>query len=59
MNNQQNLKKMEKQINEIQRILSVLDEKVQIKVLIECASKIGTKEWKDAIEDLMNRMGMK
>ncbi len=50
---------MENQTKQIENILSKLDENTQIKVLLECASKIGTKEWQEAIDDLMKRMGMK
>lgn len=49
---------MEDKIKEIQSILSKLDENTQEKVILECASKIGTQEWKDAVNDLMKRMGM-
>lgn len=50
---------MENQKKEIQSILSKLDENTQMKVILECASKIGTKEWQEAIDDLMKRMEMK
>ncbi len=50
---------MEKQTKEIENILSKIDENTQIKVILECASKIGTKEWKEDIDNLMKRMGMK
>jgi hypothetical protein len=50
---------MENKTKEIQSILSGLDKNEQMKVIIECASKVGTQEWKEAIDDLMKRMGMK
>jgi len=49
---------MTNKTKEIQSILSKLDENEQMKVILECASKVGTTEWKEAIDDLMKRMGM-
>jgi len=50
---------MNESVKKILEILSEYEGKKQQEVFVECASKIGTKEWQDAIEDLMKRLGMK
>ena len=47
---------MEKKINEILEIIKNEDVKTQQKLLMECASKIGTKEWQDSVNDLWKRI---
>lgn len=50
---------MKEKIEKINEILSELDENDQMKVIAECASKVGTTEWQENINDLMRRMGLK
>jgi tryptophanyl-tRNA synthetase len=47
---------MEKEVEKINEILSILDKDTQMKVIAECASRIGTTEWKEAVKDLIKRM---
>lgn len=47
---------MKEKIEKINEILSELDENDQMKVIAECASKIGTTEWQEAIKELIKRM---
>lgn len=47
---------MKKEVEKINEILSMLDKDTQMKVILECASKIGTTEWQIAIHDLNKRM---
>ena len=47
---------MEKEVEKINEILSILDKDTQMKVIAECASRIGTTEWQIAIHDLNKRM---
>ena len=47
---------MENEVKKIQEILSSLDENTQMKVIIECASKIGTTEWQEAVKELIKRI---
>lgn len=48
---------MKNEVQKIQEILSQFDENTQMKVIAECASKVGTIEWQEAIKDLIKRMG--
>lgn len=47
---------MENEVQKIEEILSQLDKDTQMKVLAECASKVGTTEWQEAIKELIKRM---
>lgn len=47
---------MENKVNEILNILKYNDETSKKTILLECAAKIGSKEWEDAVRDLMKRM---
>lgn len=45
-----------KEITKIMGILAGNDEANQKKILLECATRIGSNEWKEAIKDLWERM---
>ena len=47
---------MKAPIEKIQEILLKLDENDQMKVISECASKIGTEKWKEEVKELIRRM---
>lgn len=47
---------MEKKVNEILELLKENDDNSKREILLECASKIGSKEWADAVKDLWKRM---
>ncbi len=47
---------MEDKVNEILELLKENDETSKKKILLECASKIGSKEWEKAVKDLWRRM---
>lgn len=49
---------MENEIEKIQYILKNIDEETQKKILLECAQKLGTNEWQEAVKELMRRMGI-
>ena len=48
---------MEKKVNEILELLKENDDNSKREILLECASKIGSQEWAEAVIDLMKRMG--
>ena len=47
---------MEKEIREIYEILLTLDADSQMKVISECASRIGTIEWQEGVKELIKRI---
>jgi hypothetical protein len=49
---------MSTEAKKILEILSELESDKQMQVIIECASNpnIGSKEWQEAVKDLMQRM---
>lgn len=49
---------MENIIKEIQGLLRNQEAEKQKRILMECASRLGTEEWQKAVKDLMERMGL-
>lgn len=47
---------METKIQKIMNILSEYDSETQMKIITECVSEIGTKEWQEKINDLIKRI---
>jgi hypothetical protein len=47
---------MEKEVSKIMEILENVDKDSQRKILIECAAKLGSKEWEEAVSDFWKRM---
>jgi len=47
---------MNTEIEKIMGILSEYDSEEQMKIITECVSEIGTKEWQEKIKDLMKRI---
>ncbi|WP_162304619.1 hypothetical protein [Maribellus luteus] len=47
---------MEDKIKQILEIVDELDESKKQTILLECASRIGTPEWAEAVKDLIRRM---
>lgn len=47
---------MEEKINAILELLKENDEKSKQRILLECAAKIGSPEWAEAVKDLWKRM---
>ncbi|MBN9352246.1 MAG: hypothetical protein J0H55_16320 [Chitinophagaceae bacterium] len=47
---------MEDKIKKIFDLLKNESDEKKINILLECASKIGTEEWKKAVCDLIKRM---
>lgn len=47
---------MEEKVEKINEILSQLDENTQLEVIAECASKVGTTEWQEAVKELIKRI---
>jgi hypothetical protein len=47
---------MEKEIEKIMAILVGKDEPTKKKLLLECAVRLGSKEWEEAVRDLWKRM---
>tara|TARA_R100001377_G_scaffold79737_1_gene58159 strand:- start:3 stop:158 length:156 start_codon:yes stop_codon:yes gene_type:complete len=47
---------MKEEVNKILEIIKNNDVKVQQTILLECASRIGSKEWQEDIKKLIKRM---
>jgi len=47
---------MDNKVNEILELLKENDDNSKRQILLECASKIGSTEWAEAVKDLIKRM---
>lgn len=47
---------MEEKVNEILEILKESDESTKEKIILECATKIGSTKWIEEVKELMKRM---
>ncbi|MEA9411904.1 hypothetical protein [Flavobacterium sp. PL02] len=47
---------MEEKVNKILELLKENDENSKKEILLECATKIGSTEWIEAVKDLWKRM---